>query len=219
MSGQIDWNNLGFGYMTTNCHIIYKWSDGQWDTGNLVREPYVNLHIAATSLHYGQAGFEGLKAFTCKDGKVRVFRGEANAQRLQKTADRALMPQVSTEMFMSAVNRVIQANQEFVPPYGTGGSLYIRPLLIGSGAEIGVKPAEEYIFLVLVTPVGKYYKNGLMGVDCLIQDEYDRAAPQGVGSVKLAGNYAAGLYPQTVAKKRGFPIPLYLDAREHKYID
>ncbi len=219
MKSEIDWKSLGFGYMDTNAHIAYTWKDGKWNEGELVESPFLNIHIAATALHYGQAAFEGMKAFTCKDGKVRVFRLEENAKRLQNSARRVFMPEVPTEMFAEAVERVIKVNKEFVPPYGTGGSLYIRPLLIGSGAEVGVKPSQEYKFLIMVMPVGPYYKDGLQPVPALIQDEYDRAAPQGVGDIKVAGNYAAGLYAQSKAKEKGFPIALYLDAKEHKYVD
>ena len=219
MKKEIDWSNLGFGYMQTKSHIAYTWKDGEWDEGKLVESPYLNIHIAATSLHYGQAAFEGLKAFTCKDGKVRVFRMEENAKRLQRSAERSFMAPVPTEMFNNAVQRVIADNKDYVPPYGTGGSLYIRPLLIGSGAEMGVKPSIEYTFIVMVMPVGPYYTNGLTPVKALIQDEYDRAAPQGVGDIKLAGNYAAGMYAQAKAKAKGYPIALYLDAKEHNYID
>lgn len=219
MKKEIDWKSLGFSYMDTDAHIAYTWKDGKWDEGTLVESPYFNIHIAATALHYGQAAFEGLKAFTCKDDKVRVFRLDENAKRLQKSADRVFMPEIPSELFADAVDRVIKANKAYVPPYGTGGSLYIRPLLFGSGAEIGVKPAAEYKFLVMVMPVGPYYKDGLQPVPALIQDEFDRAAPQGVGDVKVAGNYAAGLYAQSNAKAKGFPIALYLDAKEHKYVD
>jgi branched-chain amino acid aminotransferase len=219
MTKEIDWKNLGFGYMQTKSHIVYTWKNGSWNQGELVQSPYLNIHIASTSLHYGQAAFEGLKAFTCKDGKVRVFRMEENAKRLQRSAERTFMPEVPTEMFSEAVQRVIADNQAYIPPYGTGGSLYIRPLLIGSGAEMGVKPSVEYTFIVMVMPVGPYYTNGLTPVKALIQDQYDRAAPQGVGDIKVAGNYAAGLYAQAKAQAKGYPIALYLDAKEHNYID
>jgi branched-chain amino acid aminotransferase len=205
--------------METNCHIRYVWRDGSWGVGELVREPYLRLHIAATALHYGQAAFEGLKAFACRDGKVRLFRPHANARRLATSARRICMAQVPEELFLEAIRRAVDANREFVPPYGTGGSLYIRPLLIGSGAQIGVSPAKEYTFIVLVTPVGAYYKGGLKPVRALVLDDYDRAAPQGVGHTKVAGNYAASLEPHHLAHEQGFPVELYLDAREHRYVE
>lgn len=215
----IDWNNLGFAYLDTNCHIRHVWRDGAWDEGELVESPYLNIHIAATALHYGQAAFEGLKAFRRKDGKVSLFRPEENAKRMATTARRTCMAEVPEALFVEACRRVIKANLEFVPPYGTGGSLYVRPLLIGSGAQIGVAPADEYTFIVLVTPVGAYYKGGLQAVKAMVQDEYDRAAPRGTGHIKVGGNYAAGLYPHIEAKKKGYPVELYLDPKEHKWIE
>lgn len=215
----IDWNSLGFAFLDTNCHIRYVWKDGAWSDGELVESPYLNIHIAATALHYGQAAFEGLKAFRRKDGKVSLFRPEENAKRMATTARRTCMAEVPEALFVEACRRVIKANLEFVPPYGTGGSLYVRPLLIGSGAQIGVAPADEYTFIVLVTPVGPYYKGGLQAVKALVLDDYDRAAPQGTGHVKVAGNYAVSLYPHMQAQKAGYPVELYLDAKEHKWID
>ena len=215
----IDWNALGFNYMETNCHIRYVWRNGAWSGGELVEEPYLRVHIAATALHYGQAAFEGLKAFTCRDGQVRLFRPVENARRLAGTARRLCMAPVPEEMFLDAIRRVIAVNREFVPPYGTGGSLYVRPLLFGSGKQIGVSPADEYVFLVLVTPVGAYYKGGLKPVRALVLDDYDRAAPLGVGHVKVAGNYAASLEPHNVTHDRGYAVELYLDAKEHSYVE
>lgn len=215
----IDWKTLGFSYIPTRCHIEFTWRHGHWDEGRLVENPYLSLHIAASSLHYGQAAFEGMKAFRCLDGQVRVFRPQANAKRMHNTAHRLCMAPVSEKMFVDAVLRVVKANEDFVPPYGTGGSLYIRPLLIGSSPQLGVGPASEYTFLVLVVPVGAYYKGGLKPVRAVVFDEYDRAAPQGLGHVKVAGNYAASLHAHEKAKERGFPVELYLDAKEHKYID
>ena len=216
---EIDWKSLGFAYMDTNCHIRYVWKDGKWDGGVLEKSPYMPIHIAATALHYGQAAFEGLKAFRRKDGKVSLFRPEENAKRMAITARRTCMAEVPEEMFVEACKRVVKANLDFVPPYGTGGSMYVRPLLFGSGAQIGVAPADEYTFLVLVTPVGAYYKGGLQAVKAIVLDDYDRAAPLGTGHVKVAGNYAVSLYPHLKAKHAGYPVELYLDAREHKWIE
>ena len=216
---EIDWKNLGFAYMDTNCHIRYVWKDGQWSEGELVKSPYMPIHIAATALHYGQAAFEGLKAFRRKDGKVSLFRPEENAKRMAITARRTCMAEVPEDMFVEACKCVVKANLEFVPPYGTGGSMYVRPLLFGSGAQIGVAPADEYTFLVLVTPVGAYYKGGLQAVKAIVLDDYDRAPPLGTGHVKVAGNYAVSLYPHLKAKHAGYPVELYLDAREHKWIE
>ncbi|MGB4240714.1 MAG: branched-chain amino acid aminotransferase [Kiritimatiellia bacterium] len=216
---KIDWNSLGFAYMDTNCHIRYVWKNGQWSAGELVASPQMSIHIAATALHYGQSAFEGLKAFRRKDGKVSLFRPEENAKRLAMTARRTCMAEVPVDMFVDACKRVVRANLDYVPPYGTGGSMYVRPLLFGSGAQIGVAAADEYTFLVLVTPVGPYYKGGLQAVKAIVLDQYDRAAPLGTGHVKVAGNYAVSLYPHLEAKAAGYPVELYLDAKEHKWIE
>lgn len=215
----IDWANLKFSYTQTKCHIQYTWRDGKWDEGKLVDSPYLNIHIAATALHYGQALFEGMKAYRAKDGSIKVFRPEMNARRINAGARRTMMAEVPEEMFLDAIRRVVRANEEFVPPYGTGATLYIRPLLIGTGPQIGVNPAEEYTFIILVTPVGAYYKGGLQPVKAMVLDDYDRAAPFGTGQIKLAGNYAASLLPHNIVHEAGFPVELYLDAREHKYVE
>jgi branched-chain amino acid aminotransferase len=215
----IDWSKLGFEYIDTRCHVRYTWKNGSWNNGEVVQSPYMNIHIGATALHYGQACFEGLKAFYGKDGSIRIFRPDENAKRLNTSAYRTLMAQVPEELFIEATKRVIRENRDFVPPYESGGSLYIRPLLIGSGPRIGIQPADEYTFIIMVTPVGNYYKGGLKPVDATIVDGYDRTAPGGTGSVKVAGNYAASLMPGKIAKEKGFPINLYLDSKEHKYID
>ena len=216
---KIDWNSLGFAYMDTNCHIRYVWKDGQWSAGELVASPQMSIHIAATALHFGQAAFEGLKAFRRKDGKVSLFRPEENAKRLAVTARRTCMAEVPVDMFVDACRRVVRANLDYVPPFGTGGSMYVRPLLFGSGAQIGVAAADEYTFIVLVTPVGPYYKGGLQAVKAIVLDQYDRAAPLGTGHVKVAGNYAVSLYPHIQAKAAGYPVELYLDAKEHRWIE
>ena len=215
----IDWKTLGFNYMDTACHIKYVWRDGEWDAGELVTDPFLRLPIAASCLHYGQAAFEGLKGFCCTDGKIRIFRPRDNARRMGRTALRTCMAPVPEDMFVDAVRRVIEANRDYVPPYGSGGSVYIRPLLIGSGPQIGVAPAREYTFIVLVMPVGAYYKGALKPVRSLIIDEYDRAAPLGMGDVKVAGNYAASLYAHEQAKAAGYPVELYLDAKTHTFVE
>jgi branched-chain amino acid aminotransferase len=215
----IDWNSLSFKYMDTHCHIRYLWRGGEWGAGELVREPYLKMHIAAACLHYGQEAFEGLKAFRCQDGRVRIFRPEANAERMFNTARRTCMAQVPVELFVDAVKRVVKANEDYVPPFGTGGSMYIRPLLIGTGAQIGVAPTDEYTFIVMVMPVGPYYKGGLKPVRALVVDDWDRAAPQGMGDVKVGGNYAASLLAHETAKHAGYPVELYLDAKTHTCVE
>ena len=215
----IDWSSLGFRYMDTNSHIKYVWRNGAWDKGELVHEPYLKMHIAASALHYGQAAFEGLKVFKCKDGKVRAFRPQANAERMYRTACRTCMAPVEIDMFMDALKRVVNDNLDYIPPYGSGGSLYVRPLLVGSGPQIGVAPADEYTFMIMVMPVGPYYKGGLKPVRAVILDDYDRAAPQGMGDVKVAGNYAASLFAHESAKHAGWPVELYLDAKTHTFVE
>lgn len=217
----IDWSTLGFGYVRTNGHVRYTWKDGKWDGGELVAEDTINLHIMASVLHYGQSLFEGLKAFRHKDGSVHVFGPHgANAARLERGCRRFLMPVVPPELFDEAIDRAIKANIDFVPPYGTAGSLYIRPYIFGSGPKLGLGPSPEYTFIVMVNPVGNYYsKDGLQSVDALVIDDYDRAAPLGVGSIKAGGNYAADLEPSTRAKESGFPIALYLDPKHHRFVE
>lgn len=216
---ELDWSKLSFSYRPTSYHIEYHWKDGAWDNGELKDKPYITLSIAAECLHYGQEAFEGLKAYRGADGKIRVFRMEMNARRLQSSAERTCMPAVPEKLFCEAVERVVKANSEWVPPYGTGATLYIRPLLLGTAPQIGVAPADEYTFIVLVVPVGAYYKGGLQAVKACIVDDYDRAAPHGTGHTKLAGNYAASLLPHEMSKQAGYPVDLYLDAVEHKYIE
>lgn len=218
-SAQLDWKNLPFDYMKTDYNIRHYWKDGHWSEGELVSDEYISLHMAAPTLHYGQEAFEGLKAFTTKDGRVVAFRPEENARRLKKSCERIFIPPIPEEMFIDSVRRVVEANLRFVPPYGTGASLYIRPLAIGTGARVGLGPASEYMFLIFVTPVGPYYKGGFKPVKALVVEEFDRAAPQGVGDCKVGGNYAAGLAGGQYGKDRGFPVVLYLDSREKRYID
>ncbi len=215
----IDWASLGFGFTDVNCHIRYTWRDGKWSEGVFIKEPTITMHIGATCLHYGQECFEGIKAFRQKDGKVVIFRPDENARRMRRTAERCVMPPVPEEMFIEACEKVVAANEEFVPPYGTGGSLYLRPLLIGTGAQIGVAPAQEFTFMVMVMPVGAYYKGGLKPVRAVILDDWDRAAPNGMGDVKVGGNYAASLYAHEKAKREGWPVELYLDAKTHTQVE
>jgi len=219
MKPDIDWKSLGFKYMPTDCHVRHTWRNGSWNEGEVVAEPYLQLHIGATVLHYGQTAFEGLKAFRCRDDRIRLFRPQMNARRMARTARRLRMAEIPEELFMEAVIRMVRANQAYVPPYGTGGSLYIRPVLFGSGPRIGVAPSDEYTFIVFVLPVGPYYKGGLQPVRAVVLDGYDRTAPLGLGSVKVGGNYAASLEPHQLAADGGFAVELYLDAKEHKYVD
>ena len=215
----IDWASLGFSYMPVKTHIRASYRNGAWGKGELLTDHTINMSIAATCLHYGQAAFEGLKAFRCKDGAVRVFRPDENAHRLNLSASRLLGPTVSVEFFNDLVRKVVLDNIEYVPPYGSGGSLYIRPLYIGVGPQIGVAPATEYDLLIMVMPVGPYYKGGMKPVRALVIEDYDRAAPLGTGTIKLGGNYGASLKPAKIAKEKGFPIPLFMDPKTHQYVD
>ena len=216
---KIEWSKLGFGFSDVNCHIRYTWKNGKWGKPQFVKDPYITMHIGASCLHYGQECFEGIKCFRQKNGKIVIFRPEENAKRMYRTAQRTCMAPVPVDMFIEACEKVVKKNKEFIPPYGTGGSMYIRPLLIGTGPQIGVAPAQEYTFMIMVMPVGAYYKGGLKPVRAVIFDQWDRAAPQGMGDVKVGGNYAAGIFAHEKAKHDGWPVELYLDAKTHKYVE
>jgi branched-chain amino acid aminotransferase len=215
----IDWKNLPFGYIKTDYNLRSVFKNGQWGALEVSSSEYIDIHIAASGLHYGQEAFEGLKAYMGRDGKVRLFRWEENAKRLIASAKGVIMEPVPFEMFRDAIFKVIQLNKRFVPPYGTGATLYIRPLLYGSGAEVGVKPASEYTFIIFVTPVGPYFKGGVVPVNMLISRNVDRAAPNGTGTFKVGGNYAASLRAIVAAKTEGYSSTIFLDAKEKKYID
>ena len=215
----LDWASLPFGFIKTDFNIRFYHRDGKWSGGELVSDETITMHMAAPCLHYGQEAFEGMKAFETKDGKIVIFRPSANWKRLQRTSERIFLPPMTEEMFVEATKKVVDANRHFVPPYGTGASLYIRPFLIGVGAKVGLGPADEYIFTIFVTPVGPYYKGGVTPVRAMVITEFDRAAPDGVGDCKVGGNYAAGLPGADFAKQQGYPVPLYLDPKEKKYID
>lgn len=216
---KLDWKNLPFGYMKTDYNVRCFYKDGKWGKPEVSESEYIDIHISATGLHYGQEAFEGLKAYMGKDGKIRLFRWEENAKRLLLSADGIKMAQVPVELFREAIMNAITLNRKFVPPYGSGATLYIRPLLYGSGAEVGVKPAVEYTFIVFVTPVGPYFKEGIKPVNMLICRDVDRAAPFGTGSFKVGGNYAASMRAIIAAKNGGYSSTIFLDAKEKKYID
>jgi len=219
-TADLPWSELGFEFRPTKSHLRMVYRDGKWGEEELVESPYINVHIGATALHYGQACFEGLKAFAHADGSVYMFRPDENSKRINNSCKRIMMPEIPMEKFIKACNDVVKDNIAYVPPYGSGGALYLRPLLFGSGPRIGLQPADEYTFIILVIPVGDYYKGGLAKpVKGIIVDDYDRAAPKGVGAAKVAGNYAADLVPNMEAKKKGYPICLYLDAATHTYVE
>ena len=216
---EIDWANLSFGYMKTDYNVRINFREGEWGKLEISSSELINMHMAATCLHYGQEAFEGLKAFRGKDGKVRIFRLEENAARLQSTCRGIMMAELPTERFKEAVLAVVKMNERFIPPYESGASLYIRPLLIGTGAQVGVRPSSEYMFLIFVTPVGPYFKGGFAATPYVITRKYDRAAPLGTGIYKVGGNYAASLRASQEAHAAGYSAEFYLDAKEKKYID
>lgn len=214
----IDWNNLGFDYIKTPWRFIATWQDGTWNEGELTEDNILHISESSPALHYGQQCFEGLKAYGRKDGGVNLFRPDENSKRLNRSATRLRMPQVPEELFLQAVKKVVKANREFVPPYGTGASLYIRPLLIGVGDIIGVRPADKFIFTVFCMPVGPYFKGGLAPTNFIVSD-YDRAAPNGTGAAKVGGNYAASLLPGEEAHEKNFSDCIYLDPETHTKIE
>lgn len=218
-NNSIDWNKLGFGYMKADYNVRCYYRDGQWGEIEISSEETVNIHMASTCLHYGQEAFEGMKAFRGKDGKIRVFRMDENAKRLQHTSDGIMLAKLPIEKFEEAVRKVVKLNERFVPPYESGCSLYIRPLLIGISPRIGVGPSSEYLFLIFVQPVGPYFKDGFKATPVVILRQYDRAAPLGTGTYKVGGNYAASLVPGDLGHKMGYSAVLYLDAKQKKYVD
>ena len=219
MTVSIDWENLGFSYMKLPYRYIAYYRNGQWEEGQLTEDATLHISESSPSLHYGQQAFEGLKAYRTEKGTIQLFRPDQNAERLQRTADRLLMPQVPTDMFVEACKQVVAANEDYVPPYGTGGTLYLRPLLIGVGDIIGVKPAEEYIFTIFAMPVGNYFKGGLTPTNFIVSRDYDRAAPHGTGAAKVGGNYAASLLPGKLAHDKQFSDCIYLDPATHTKIE
>jgi branched-chain amino acid aminotransferase len=215
----IDWANLPFSYIKTDCNIRCLFSGGKWGQVEVHTSDRLDISIAASSLHYGQECFEGLKAYRGRDTRIRLFRWEENWERLQKSASYILMPDIPKELFRDMLHKAVKLNDSFVPPYGTGATLYIRPFVIGMGQQVGLNPATEYLFTIFVSPVGPYFKGGFSGVDLLIDRSYDRAAPRGTGNIKVGGNYAASLKATKGAKDKGYSAVLYLDPKEKQYID
>jgi len=216
---QIDWKSLRFGYSDTDCNVRCYYSDGKWGEIQVETSTTIEMHMAASSLHYGQEIFEGLKAFRGRDGKIRVFRIEENARRIIESAKGLLMAPVPVELFVEMVKKVVKLNERFVPPYESGASLYIRPLEIGMSPRVGVAPASEYLFVIMVMPVGPYFKEGIKPTKVCITREYDRVAPKGTGRWKVGGNYAASLAAGEMAHSKGYSSMLYLDPKEKKYLD
>lgn len=214
----IDWGNLGFGYMPTDYRFVANYKNGAWDEGTLTTDSNVVINECAGVLQYAQTCFEGLKAYTTEDGHIVTFRPDLNAERMEQSAVRLRMPVFPKDKFIDAVTQVVRANEAFVPPYGSGATLYIRPYMFGSNPVIGVKPADEYQFRILVTPVGPYFKGGAKPITIRISD-LDRAAPHGTGHIKAGLNYAMSLYNIVDAHECGFDENLYLDPGTRTYIE
>ena len=195
MAKDIDWGSLGFEYTATDYRYVSTWKDGKWDEGGLVTDPVVHISECAGVLQYSQSAFEGLKAYRTKDGRVVTFRPDLNAQRLHDSCERLCIPAVSEEKFLDALDQLVKANIDYVPPYGSGATLYIRPFIYGSGPVIGVAPAPEFEFRMICMPVGPYFKGGIKPIEITVSD-FDRAAPHGTGHIKAGLNYAMSLYPK-----------------------
>lgn len=215
---EIDWSNIGFGYIKTDYRYVSNFKDGSWDDGALITDDTITLSECACVLQYAQTCFEGLKAYTTEDGHIVIFRPDLNAERMMNSAARLEMPQFPKERFVEAVTKLVEANADFVPPYGSGATLYIRPYMFGTNPVIGVKPASEYQFRAFCTPVGPYFKGGAKPITIRVTD-FDRAAPHGTGHVKAGLNYAMSLHAIVDAHKQGFDENMYLDAGTRTYVE
>ena len=215
----LNWAELGFQYVKTDFRFTATHIYGEWQSGKLIKDENISIQEGAPSLHYAQQCFEGMKAQTARDGRILLFRPELNSERMNRTAARLLMPEVPKNLFLQGVEETVRANYAWIPPYGSGASLYIRPMLIGVGENLGLKPARSFEFRVFVSPVGPYYKNAGLAAISLAVSELDRAAPQGTGSYKAGANYAGGLMATLKAQELGANEALYLDSAEHRYID
>lgn len=211
MDKNIDWSQLGFGYVATEKRFSAVYKDGKWSEGSLIDDPYIKMSECAGVIQYAQTCFEGLKAYRTKDGRIVTFRPDLNEKRLHDSCLRLRIPPLPEGMFLRAVEEVVRANKDWVPPYGSGATLYIRPFVCGTGPVIGVAPAPEYEFRLFCTPVGPYFKGGAKPISLKVSD-YDRAAPNGTGDIKAGLNYAMSLYQTYEAKHEGFAENMYLDA-------
>ena len=214
----IAWSSIGFGYMPTDYRYVSNFKDGKWDEGTLSTDPNIVLNECAGVLQYSQSVFEGLKAYTTEDGHIVTFRPDLNAERIAASAARLEMPVFPKERFIDAVNQVVKANAAWVPPYGSGATLYLRPYMFGSNAVIGVKPADEYQFRILTTPVGPYFEGGAKPITIRVSD-FDRAAPCGTGNIKAGLNYAMSLHAIVDAHKQGFDENMYLDPKTRTKVE
>ena len=214
----IDWGNLGFGYIKTDYRYVCRYKDGKWDEGGLETDATITLSECACVFQYSQSVFEGLKAYRTEDGRIVCFRPDLNAKRMMDSAARLEMPPFPEDKFVEAVKMVVKANEAFVPPYGSGASLYLRPFMIGTNPVIGVKPAAEFEFRIFVTPVGPYFKGGAKPIVVKISD-FDRAAPHGTGNIKAGLNYAMSLHPIVKAHEEGFAENMYLDPQTRTKVE
>ena len=215
---QLDWSNLGFGYIQTEKRYVSTYKDGAWSEGMITEDPMVTLNECAGVFQYAQTVFEGMKAYTTEDGRIVTFRPDLNASRMADSARRLEMPVFPEEKFIDAVVQTVKANAAYVPPFGSGASLYIRPYMMGTNPVIGVKPADEYMFRIFVTPVGPYFKGGAKPIAIKVSD-FDRAAPNGTGHIKAGLNYAMSLHAIVTAHEEGFAENMYLDAKTRTKVE
>ena len=217
-SVNVDWSNLGFSYRPISKRYVANFKNGKWERGGLTEDANIVLNECAGILQYCQEVFEGLKAYRTKDGRVVTFRPDLNAKRMMDSAKRLVMPPVPEEMFLEAVDQVVAANKDWIPPFESGGALYLRPYLFATGPVIGVKPSDEYQFRLFGTPVGSYFKDGIKPITICVSD-FDRAAPHGTGDIKAGLNYAMSLHPYILAHEKGFDENMYLDAATRTYVE
>jgi branched-chain amino acid aminotransferase len=217
-SVNVDWSNLGFSYRPISKRYVANFKNGKWEQGGLTEDANIVLNECAGILQYCQEVFEGLKAYRTKDGRVVTFRPDLNAKRMMDSAKRLVMPPVPEEMFLEAVDQVVAANKDWIPPFESGGALYLRPYLFATGPVIGVKPSDEYQFRLFGTPVGSYFKDGIKPITICVSD-FDRAAPHGTGDIKAGLNYAMSLHPYILAHEKGFDENMYLDAATRTYVE
>jgi branched-chain amino acid aminotransferase len=214
----MEYKTLGFKYHPTDSYYIRTYKDGQWGLGKLTQDRFITISMFSQVLHYSQEAFEGLKAYQTKEGSINLFRPDMSAKRLQRSCRRLLMPEIPEKEFIEGIMDVVKANRKHVPPYGSAASLYIRPVIFGIGDNLGVNPASEFMFLIMTSPVGPYFKGPVKPVRMIVS-QYDRAAPFGTGDIKTGGNYAASLLPNRLAKQQGFADCIYLDPATHTKID